>query len=97
MPGHWNPAEELDRARLLIARRVDAMVILGGNLQDEQVSDMARALQMTVPPAPTFAVGDWVESTGGTTIQSRATRLGGRTRLFFGADELQRARSGRAP
>jgi serine/threonine-protein kinase len=37
--------------------------------------DMARALQMTVPPAPAFAVGDWVESTAGTTIQSRATRV----------------------
>ena len=48
VPGHWNPAEELDRARLLIARRVDAMVILGGNLQDEQVSDMARALPIAI-------------------------------------------------
>ena len=48
VPGHWNPAEELDRARLLIARRVDAMVILGGNLQDEQVSDMARKLPIAI-------------------------------------------------
>ncbi|HEY8976992.1 MAG TPA: LacI family DNA-binding transcriptional regulator [Burkholderiaceae bacterium] len=48
VPGHWNPAEELDRARLLIARRVDAMVILGGNLQDEQVVDMARKLPIAI-------------------------------------------------
>ena len=48
VPGHWNPAEELDRARLLIARRVDAMVILGGNLPDEQVSDMARKLPIAI-------------------------------------------------
>lgn len=48
VPGHWNPAEELDRARLLIARRVDAMVILGGNLQDEQVSEMARKLPIAI-------------------------------------------------
>ena len=37
--------------------------------------EMARALQMTIPPAPSFAVGDWVESTAGTTIQSRASRV----------------------
>jgi LacI family transcriptional regulator len=48
VPGHWNPAEELDRARLLIARRVDAMVILGGTLSDEQVSDMARKLPIAI-------------------------------------------------
>jgi len=48
VPGHWNPAEELDRARLLIARRVDAMVILGGNLTDEQVEDMARKLPIAI-------------------------------------------------
>ena len=48
VPGHWNPTEELDRARLLIARRVDAMVILGGNLADEQVADMARKLPIAI-------------------------------------------------
>jgi LacI family transcriptional regulator len=48
VPGHWNPAEELDRARLLIARRVDAMVILGGNLQDEQVCEMARSVPIAI-------------------------------------------------
>jgi len=48
VPGHWNPAEELDRARLLIARRVDAMVILGGNLQDEQVLEFARKLPIAI-------------------------------------------------
>jgi serine/threonine protein kinase len=37
--------------------------------------EMARALQMAVPPAPAFAVSDWVESTAGTTIQSRASRV----------------------
>jgi LacI family transcriptional regulator len=48
VPGHWNSIEELDRARLLIARRVDAMVILGGNLQDDQVSEMARKLPIAI-------------------------------------------------
>ena len=48
VPGHWNAAEEFDRARLLIARRVDAMVILGGNLQDDQVREMARSLPIAI-------------------------------------------------
>jgi LacI family transcriptional regulator len=48
VPGHWNVTEELDRARLLIARRVDAMVILGGNLQDDQVAEMARKLPIAI-------------------------------------------------
>jgi LacI family transcriptional regulator len=48
VPGHWNPSEELERTQLLIARRVDAMVILGGNLQDEQVVDMARKLPIAI-------------------------------------------------
>jgi serine/threonine-protein kinase len=37
--------------------------------------EMARALQMAVPPAPAFAVADWVESTAGATIQARASRV----------------------
>jgi serine/threonine-protein kinase len=37
--------------------------------------EMARALQLAVPPAPAFAVADWVESTAGATIQSRAVRV----------------------
>ncbi|MGD0677458.1 MAG: protein kinase [Polyangiaceae bacterium] len=37
--------------------------------------EMARALQTAAPPAPAFAVGDWVESTAGATIQDRASRV----------------------
>jgi len=48
VPGHWNPEEELDRARLLIARRVDAMVILGGKLSDAQVSELARTQPVAI-------------------------------------------------
>jgi LacI family transcriptional regulator len=48
VPGHWNPAEEFDRARLLIARGVDAMIILGGMMQDEQVVEMARKLPIAI-------------------------------------------------
>jgi LacI family transcriptional regulator len=42
VPGHWNRQEELDRARLLMARKVDAMIILGGSLADEQVVELAQ-------------------------------------------------------
>lgn len=48
VPGHWNPQEELDRARLLVSRKVDAMIILGGTLQDAQVADMARQLPIAI-------------------------------------------------
>jgi LacI family transcriptional regulator len=42
VPGHWNRQEELDRARLLMARKVDAIIILGGSLEDAQVVEMAQ-------------------------------------------------------
>ena len=42
VPGHWNPHEELDRARLLMARKVDGIVVLGGALSDAEIVDMAR-------------------------------------------------------
>lgn len=42
VPGHWNPQEEAERMRLLIARRVDAIAILGGQLSDAEIIDFAR-------------------------------------------------------
>jgi len=35
--GHWHADEEAERIELLIARRVDGLVILSGNLEDEQI------------------------------------------------------------
>ena len=35
--GHWNAEEEAHRVRLLIARRVDGIIILSGNLSSEQI------------------------------------------------------------
>ena len=35
--GHWHADEEAQRIELLIARRVDGLVILSGNLEDEQI------------------------------------------------------------
>jgi LacI family transcriptional regulator len=48
VPGHWNRQEELDRARLLMARKVDAMIILGGSLEDAQVMEMAQRQPIAV-------------------------------------------------
>ncbi|MCC2973917.1 LacI family DNA-binding transcriptional regulator [Massilia sp. IC2-476] len=35
--GHWKPEEEAERIALLIARRVDGLVILSGKLEDERI------------------------------------------------------------
>ncbi|WP_217351369.1 LacI family DNA-binding transcriptional regulator [Aquisalimonas sp. 2447] len=40
--GHWNAAEESHRVRLLIARRVDGIIILSGNLTEEQIGEYSR-------------------------------------------------------
>jgi LacI family transcriptional regulator len=37
MSGHWHADEEADRVELLIGRRVDGVVILTGNMTDEQI------------------------------------------------------------
>ncbi|MDQ2823501.1 MAG: LacI family transcriptional regulator [Pseudomonadota bacterium] len=42
--GHWHADEEAERIELLIARRVDGIVILSGNLKDEQILALARRL-----------------------------------------------------
>lgn len=40
--GHWNAKEEAERIRLLLARRIDGLVILTGHLEDAQIVDFAR-------------------------------------------------------
>jgi LacI family transcriptional regulator len=42
VPTHWDPRQEVERARLLIARKVDALILLSGNLSDEQVVGLAQ-------------------------------------------------------
>ncbi len=59
VPGHWNPEEEFDRARLLMARKVDAMIILGGSLQDAQVAEMARQLPIAITGRQMRAPNVW--------------------------------------
>jgi LacI family transcriptional regulator len=42
--GHWHADEEAERIELLIARRVDGLVILTGNLSDAQILDFSKHL-----------------------------------------------------
>lgn len=42
--GGWNADDEAGRARLLIARRIDALVVMHGHLSDAQVLELARQL-----------------------------------------------------
>lgn len=35
--GHWNPDEEAERVGLLMARKVDGIIIVSGNIPDEQI------------------------------------------------------------
>jgi LacI family transcriptional regulator len=40
--GHWNADEEADRIRLLLARKVDGIILLTGRMSDETVLQFAR-------------------------------------------------------
>jgi LacI family transcriptional regulator len=40
--GHWHADEEAERIELLIARRVDGLVILSGKLKDEQILKLSQ-------------------------------------------------------
>lgn len=42
--GHWHADEEAERIELLIARRVDGLVILSGKLKDEQILKLSEQL-----------------------------------------------------
>ncbi len=48
VPGHWNPEEELDRVHLLMSRKVDALIILGGTLRDDQIAEIAQRQPVAV-------------------------------------------------
>lgn len=48
VPGHWSPTEEAERMRLLMARKVDAIAVLGGNLRDSELIDFARVQPIVV-------------------------------------------------
>jgi len=40
--GHWNAEEEADRIRLLLARKVDGIILLSGRMSDETVLSFSR-------------------------------------------------------
>jgi serine/threonine-protein kinase len=45
--------------------------------------EMARALQLAVPPAPAYTVGDWVEATSGKALAARALRVASIERILL--------------
>jgi LacI family transcriptional regulator len=46
--GHWHPQDEVDRIALMLARRVDGVIILTGCLTDEQLLDYAQKVPVVV-------------------------------------------------
>ena len=82
VPGHWNPKEELDRVRLLMARKVDALIILGGSMSDEQVIDIARHLPTAITGrqlnAPNLFSFGFDQSAGGAMATRHLIELGHR-------------------
>jgi serine/threonine-protein kinase len=62
-----------------LSRRIDEIVMRGLDPNPEMrfstAREMAQALQQVIPPASSYAVGDWVESTAGKTLASRATKV----------------------
>ena len=82
VPGHWNPKEELDRARLLMSRKVDAIIILGGTLSDEQVIEIARHLPTAITGrqliAPNVFAFGFDQAAGGAMATRHLIELGHR-------------------
>jgi LacI family transcriptional regulator len=46
--GQWNAAEEAEKISLLIARRIDGLVILTGHLDDAEIAEFARYIPIVV-------------------------------------------------
>jgi serine/threonine protein kinase len=62
-----------------LSRHIDEIVMRGLDPNPEgrfsTAREMAQALQQAIPPASSYAVGDWVESTAGKSLASRATKV----------------------
>jgi LacI family transcriptional regulator len=82
VPGHWSPNEEAERIRLLIARRVDAIAILGGRLSDAEITDFARRQPIAVTDralqAPNVMSFDFDQFEGGRLATRHLIELGHR-------------------
>ena len=80
VPGHWNPVEEAERMRLLIARRVDAIAILGGSLSDAEVTEFARHQPIAVTDrqlvAPNVHAFEFDQAEGGRMATQHLIALG---------------------
>jgi LacI family transcriptional regulator len=46
--GHWKPAEEVERVELLMARNVDAVIVLGGHMSDADLLRFAQKQPIVV-------------------------------------------------
>jgi LacI family transcriptional regulator len=46
--GHWKPEDELQSISLLVSRKVDGLIVVGGHLTDEQLARFARRQPMVV-------------------------------------------------
>ncbi|NJM44470.1 MAG: LacI family transcriptional regulator, partial [Brachymonas sp.] len=46
--GHWNLADELQSASLLVSRKVDGLIVVLGHLTDEQLKQFARSQPVVV-------------------------------------------------
>ena len=55
--GNWSEQEGLERAQLLIARKVDALVILGGSLTDAHVAELSQHLPTAITGRQLIAPG----------------------------------------
>ncbi len=53
--GQWNAKEEAERIRLLMARRIDGLVILTGHLDDAEIAQFARHMPIVVVGRPISA------------------------------------------
>ena len=50
--GHWNAQEEADRIRLLLARKVDGIILLSGRISDQSVLDFAHHRRIAFVAGP---------------------------------------------
>jgi LacI family transcriptional regulator len=82
VPGHWTHSEEAERMHLLMARRVDAIAILGGNLSDAEIVDFARRQPIAVTDrqlqAPNVVSFDFDQFEGGRLATRHLIELGHR-------------------
>lgn len=82
VPGHWSPTEEAERVRLLMARRVDAIAILGGQLSDAEITAFARRQPIAVTDrslqAPNVISFDFDQFEGGRLATRHLIELGHR-------------------